>query len=34
MVNGKTVVDNGKLVTGDEASIMQKAREWQKKIRS
>ncbi len=33
MVNGKIVVDNGKLITTDEADIMNKALEWGKKIK-
>jgi hypothetical protein len=34
MVNGKIVVENGKLTTMDEAEIMDKARVWQEKIKS
>ncbi|MBI5056379.1 MAG: amidohydrolase family protein [Nitrospirae bacterium] len=33
MVNGKFVVENGKLTTMDEQEIMDKARAWQKKIK-
>jgi 5-methylthioadenosine/S-adenosylhomocysteine deaminase len=33
MVNGKIVVDNGMLTTGDEPEILSKARAWQKKIK-
>jgi 5-methylthioadenosine/S-adenosylhomocysteine deaminase len=32
MVNGKLVIENGKLTTMDEREIMEKARSWQKKI--
>ncbi|MFZ6016402.1 MAG: amidohydrolase family protein [Nitrospirota bacterium] len=34
MVNGKIVVNNGRLYTMDEEKILAKAREWQKKIRT
>ncbi|MCK5511309.1 MAG: amidohydrolase family protein [Thermodesulfovibrionia bacterium] len=33
MVNGKIVIDNGKLTTLDESEILSKARAWQKKIK-
>lgn len=32
MVNGKIVVNNGRLITGDEESILHKASEWGRKI--
>jgi 5-methylthioadenosine/S-adenosylhomocysteine deaminase len=34
MVNGKVVVNNSKLCTGDEEKILAKAKEWQEKIKS
>jgi len=33
MVNGKIVVDKGKLATADEAEIIAKTRIWQEKIK-
>jgi 5-methylthioadenosine/S-adenosylhomocysteine deaminase len=33
MVNGKVVVENGELLTGDEEEILDKASHWQKKIK-
>jgi hypothetical protein len=34
MVNGKVVVNNSKLCTGDEEKILAKAKEWEGKINS
>lgn len=34
MVNGKFVVENGRLITADEQEILSKARQWSEKIRS
>ncbi len=33
MINGKVVVDNKRLITGDEAEIMSKAQKWAEKIK-
>lgn len=33
MVNGRVVVDNGRLLTGDEEEILEKAERWGKRIR-
>jgi 5-methylthioadenosine/S-adenosylhomocysteine deaminase len=33
MVNGKIIVDNGKLTTMDETEIIAKAKQWQEKIK-
>jgi hypothetical protein len=32
MVDGKVVVNDGKLTTADESEILQKARHWSEKI--
>ncbi|RJQ53335.1 MAG: S-adenosylhomocysteine deaminase [Nitrospiraceae bacterium] len=34
MVNGKVVVENGRLTTMDEEEILEKARQWQEKIKA
>lgn len=34
MVNGMIVIDNGNLITADEETILENARQWQKKIKN